>query len=274
MKKVILISFIILSFGSMAAQEIGLQLYSLRNQMKDDVEGMLSKINEWGITKLEDGNDGTYHYSFEEYKALLEKNNLEMVSISAPFEELATTPENVLKRANAYGAKYVVCFWIPHDGNNFTITDTKNALTVFNKAGALLKSEGITLTYHPHGYEFRPYEGEFLMDYMIKNADNFDFEMDVYWFAHPGEDPVTWLRKYPEKFKLMHLKDCRKGIKGNQNGASDVETNVALGTGQIDIKAVVLEAKKMGLEYLFIEDESSKSIEQIPQSINYLQKIK
>lgn len=258
----------------MAAQEIGLQLYSLRNQMKDDVEGMLSKINEWGITKLEDGNDGTYHYSFEEYKALLEKNNLEMVSISAPFEELATTPENVLKRANAYGAKYVVCFWIPHDGTNFTITDTKNALTVFNKAGALLKSEGITLTYHPHGYEFRPYEGEFLMDYLIKNADNFDFEMDVFWFAHPGEDPVTWLRKYPEKFKLMHLKDCRKGIKGNQNGASDVETNVALGTGQIDIKAVVLEAKKMGLEYLFIEDESSKSIEQIPQSINYLQKIK
>lgn len=54
----------------------------------------------------------------------------------------------------------------------------------------------------------------------------FDFEMDVYWFAHPGEDPLEWLRKYPNEFKLMHLKDCKKGTPGNQNGQSDVETNV------------------------------------------------
>ncbi len=258
----------------MHAQEIGLQIYSLRNQMKDDVEGMLAKINEWGITKIEDGNDGTYNLGFEAYKALLDKNNLEMVSISAPYDELEKTPESVLARANAYGAKYVVCFWIPHEGNTFTISDTKKALDVFNKAGKMLKNNGITLTYHPHGYEFGEYKGELLMDYMIKNAKNFDFEMDVYWFAHPGEDPVEWLRKYPSKFKLMHLKDCQKGVKGNKNGSSDVETNVVLGTGQIDIEAVVKEAKKMGLEYLFIEDESSRSVEQIPLSLKYLKELK
>ena len=112
------------------------------------------------------------------------------------------------------------------------------------------------------------------MDYMIKESQYFDFEMDVYWFAHPGEDPVEWLRRYPNEFKLMHLKDCEKGTEGNQNGQSDVETNVVLGTGQIDIAGVVAEAKNMGLEYLFIEDESSKSVEQIPQSLEYLKSLK
>ena len=147
------------------------------------------------------------------------------------------------------------------------------AVEVFNSAGKKLKENGATLVYHPHGYEFRPYEDSTLMDYMIKESQYFDFEMDVYWFAHPGEDPIAWLRRYPKEFKLMHLKDCEKGTKGNQNGQSDVETNVVLGTGQIDIAAIVSEAKKMRLEYLFIEDESSKSEVQIPISKKYLETI-
>ncbi len=267
------LSVLLMIGTSCFAQEIGLQLYSLRNEFKKDVPGTFAKIKEWGITKVEDGNDGTQGYSLEEYKALLVENNLEIVSASAPFEELRGSPETVIQRTKDYGAKYVVCFWIPHKDTIFTIDETKMALDVFNSAGKKLKDEGITLVYHPHGYEFRPYEDATLMDHMIQNSEYFDFEMDVYWFAHPGEDPVAWLRKYPNEFKLMHLKDCKKGTEGNQNGQSDVETNVVLGTGQIDIAAVVAEAKKMGLEYLFIEDESSKSVEQIPQSLEYLKSL-
>lgn len=252
------------------AQEIGLQLYSLRHQFEKDVPGTFAKISAWGITNLEDGNGGTYDYTMEAYKALIKKNGLKMVSVSAPFEELAESPETVIARAKAYGAKYAVCFWIPHNDTIFTIKETKHALKVFNAAGKKMKKEGITLAYHPHGYEFRPYGEALLMDYMIENAKFFDFEMDVYWFAHPGEDPLEWLRRYPDKFKLMHLKDCRKGVKGNQNGTSDVETNVVLGTGQIDIAAIVAEAKKIGVEYMFIEDESSRVVEQVPQSLEYL----
>lgn len=256
-----------------SAQEIGLQLYSLRNEFPKDVPGTFEKIKSWGITNLEDGNDGTYGYSQEEYNALLAENNLKIVSVSAPFEELRDSPESVLERAKNYNAKYAVCFWIPHNGNDFTIDDTNKALRVFNKAGELLANEGVTLTYHPHGYEFRPYNDQLLIDHLIKNSEYFDFEMDVYWFAHPGEDPIAWLRKYPEEFKLMHLKDCQKGTKGNQNGKSDVETNVVLGTGQIDISSIVAEAKKMGLEYLFIEDESSKVLDQTPESLTFLKSL-
>ncbi len=250
--------------------KIGIQLYSLRNEFSNDVPGTFEKIGNWGIKYLEDGNDGTYGYPMEEYKAMMAKNGLKMVSVSAPFDELEKTPESVLERAKEYGTKYVVCFWIPHNGTEFTIDDTKKAIKVFNTAGEMFAKEGVTLTYHPHGYEFRPYEDELLMDYMIKNSEHFDFEMDLYWFAHPGEDPVAWLKKYPQEFKLMHLKDCQKGVKGNQTGESDVETNVVLGTGQIDIAAAVKEARKLGLDYLFIEDESSRVVDQVPQSFEFL----
>ncbi|MGB5820812.1 MAG: sugar phosphate isomerase/epimerase [Saonia sp.] len=255
------------------AQEIGLQLYSLRNQMKEDTPGTLATIKSWGITKLEAGNGGTHGYSLEKYKDMLAKNNLEIVSVSSSFEELRDSPETVVQRAKDYGAKYAVCFWIPHTDTIFTIKETKMALEVFNRAGKKMKKAGITLAYHPHGYEFRAYEDHTLMDHMIQNATDFEFEMDVYWFSYPGEDPMVWLHKYPERFKLMHLKDCEKGIKGDQSGISDVETNVVLGTGQIDIAAIVGEAKKLGLEYLFIEDESSRVVEQVPESIRFLKSL-
>lgn len=209
----------------------------------------------------------------EEYKALLDENNLEIVSASASFEELQDNPEKALERTLQYGAKYLVCFWIPHSGTDFTIEDTEKAIKVFNSVGKMFKEAGVTLAYHPHGYEFRKHEDMTLMDHMIQNAEHFDFEMDVYWFALPGEDPIAWLRRYPEKFKLMHLKDCEKGVGVDHTGESDVENNVVLGTGQVDIEAIVAEAKKMGIEYLFIEDESSRVIEQVPHSLNYLKQL-
>ena len=270
MKKVIVFLTVLLLAIPLSSQELGLQLYSLRNEFPKDVPGTFAKIKSWGIHNLEDGNDGTYGYPMEEYKALLAKNDLKMVSVSAPFEELRDSPETVLERAKTYGAKYAVCFWIPHDGNKFTIADTENALKVFNEAGKLFEQEGVTLAYHPHGYEFRPYKNELLIDHLIKNSEFFDFEMDVYWFAHPGEDPLTWLRKYPNEFKLLHLKDCEKGTPGNQNGVSDVETNVVLGAGQIDIASIIEEAKTMNIDYMFLEDESSKVLTQVSKSIEFV----
>lgn len=271
-KTLILLFFVLFPLGA-ESQEIGLQLYSLRNEFPKDVPGTFAKIKSWGITNLEDGNDGTYGYTQEEYNSMLAANGLQIVSVSAPFEELQNSPETVLARAKNYGAKYVVCFWIPHKGTDFTIDDTNLAIEVFNKAGAIFEKEGVTLTYHPHGYEFRPHGDGLLMDLIIKQSDHFEFEMDVYWFAHPGEDPVAWLRKYPKEFKLMHLKDCQKGTNGNQNGQSDVESNVVLGTGQIDIAGVVKEAKKMGIDYLFLEDESSEAIKQLPQSLEFIKEL-
>lgn len=259
-----------LGFGTLqsSAQEIGIQLWSLRNQFKTDIPGTLATIKDWGITKIEGGD--SYGMPFDEFNGLLKKNHLEMVSIGAPFKDLEDSPEKVVESAKAYGAKYVMCAWVPHNENDFAIAETKHATEVFNKAGKLLKENGITLAYHAHGYEFRPYKNGTLFDYMMENAEHFTFEMDLFWVQHGGEDPLALMKKYPEKVTLLHLKDMAKGVVGNNTGSEDRETNVVLGTGQIDIAGVVAEAKKLGVEYMFIEDESSRVVEQVPQSLEYL----
>ena len=189
------------------------------------------------------------------------------------FEELRDHPEGVVEKAIRYGARFVMCAWIPHDGNRFDIQNTKSAVKIFNKAGALLKKAGITLAYHAHGYEFRPYEYGTLFDYMAKNAVDFSLEMDVFWITHGGENPIKLLEKYPDFVVMLHLKDMEKGVVGNNTGSEDVETNVILGQGQIDIKGVVQKAHQLGVRYMFIEDESSRVEQQVPESFKYLKDI-
>lgn len=264
-----LIAIVFFGTTNVLAQEVGLQLYSLRNQFKEDVPSTLKLINDWGITVLEGGD--SYGMPEEEFKGLLAKNNLKVVSVGAGFNDLANAPEEVVKKAKSYGATYVMCAWIPHDGNNFDISDTQKAVKVFNRAGKILRDNGIKLAYHAHGFEFRPYMDGTLFDYMAQNAKYFDFEMDVYWVHHGGEDPLKLLKKYPSKFILLHLKDMEKGTKKDNTGHADVETNVVLGTGEVDIAGVVAEAKKLGIKYMFIEDECSRVVEQVPKSLRYLE---
>lgn len=270
---ILFLLMVFVNFNTIVAQEIGLQLYSLREQFKKDVPKTLELISSWGITKIE-GGENTYGVPEDEFIALLDKNNLEIISIGVSFNKLKANPEKEVEKAKKFGAKYAMCPWITHDGDNFTIKDAKNATNVFNKAGKLFKQAGITLVYHPHGYEFRLCKEGTLFDYMAKKAKNFCFEMDVYWVKHGGADPIGLLNKYPTKFLLMHLKDMKKGLIGDNTGHSDVETNVVLGAGQIDIASIVKRGKELGINYMFIEDESSSVVTQVPESLKYLKNIK
>jgi sugar phosphate isomerase/epimerase len=262
------------SFQLLHAQEIGLELYSLREQFKTDVPGTLAKIKSWNIKEIEGG--GSYGLPLEEYKKLLTRNNLKMVSVGADFDQLAKDPQNAIDEAKAFGAKYIVCFWIPHNGDEFSIDDMKKAVEVFNAAGKKIHETGLSLCYHPHGYEFRPYENGTLFDYLVEHTDPtyFNFEMDVFWVKHPGQDPVALLEKYPNRFLLLHLKDRKPGTEGNLNGRADDDSNVVLGQGDVNIAAVMKTAKKIGIKHYFIEDESSISEEQIPKSLSYLRGLK
>jgi sugar phosphate isomerase/epimerase len=260
--------FGLLNASQLEAQEIGLQLYSLREQFKTDVSGTLKMISDWGIRSIEGGD--SYGMPVDDFIDLLNKNNLKVVSVGATFEELRDNPKVVLERAKVFGATYVMCSWIPHSRNAFGINEVQNAISVFNIAGKMLKGNGFQLVYHPHGYEFRPYKTETLFDYMAKKALHFNFEMDVYWVQHASEDPLKLLKKYSSKFVLMHLKDMAIGTPKDDTGHANVETNVVLGTGEVNIVALLAEAKKIGVAYLFIEDESSRVVEQVPQSLEYL----
>jgi len=139
-----------------------------------------------------------------------------------------------------------------------------------------LKEQGLTFCYHVHGYEFGPYEKGTLLDYIIKNTnpDDVSFEMDVLWTQFGGGDPVKLLKKYKERWKLVHLKDLRKGVKKDLTGGTSPENDVPLGTGEIDIPGIVKQANKLGIKHFFIEDESSNVQGQVPQSIAYLKSLK
>jgi len=268
-----MITVSVISMAPAIAQPvIGIELYTFRNQFAKDIPGTLQKISKMGFTEIEGG--GTYGLPAEEYKKMLSENNLKMVSWGADFAQLSN-PQSVADQAKSFGASYVVCFWIPHNGKEFTIDDVNKAINTFNAAGKVFKENGLSFCYHPHGYEFRPYNNETLFDHLVKNLNPAyaNFEMDVYWIKHPGQDPVALLKKYPNRFKLMHLKDRKRGTEGNQNGEADVETNVVLGTGDVGIAEIMKVAKKYGVERFFIEDESSISEQQVPESLIYLKKL-
>ena len=100
------------------------------------------------------------------------------------------------------------------------------------------------------------------------------FEMDVFWTVHPGQDPVKLLRKYSGRWELFHLKDMKKSVKtGQLTGSEDVNNDVALGTGQIDLPAVLRAAQGQGAKHYFIEDESPNSTSQIPRSLRFLESL-
>ena len=270
---VVLIGLMMTSSLLTAQTEIGLQLYTFRNQIPKDIPGMLEKISKMGIRELEGG--GTYGLSVDSFKTLLKKNNLRIVSIGAGFNELDSNVQTVIARAKTFNAEYVTCTWIPH-AKDFTFENAKKAVEVFNKAGRILKENGISLVYHPHGYEFGPHEGGTLFDYMARNMNPAyaNFEMDVFWIKHPGQDPVALLKKYPNRFLLMHLKDRKPGTPGNQDGRADVESNVVLGSGDVGIADIMREAPRAGVKHYFIEDESSRSEQQVPESLAFLKSLR
>jgi len=252
---------------------IGLQLYSLRDYFKTDVPGTLAKVREMGFRFVELA--GTYGLSPEKFSALLKENGLRAVAGHFPYERFQNDPEGVAKEAKALGLRYVGCAWIPHRGD-FDEAECREAVKTFNRAGRLLAAQGLRFYYHNHGYEFQPYGDETLMDLLIKETSPrfVSFQMDLLWTVFPGQDPALWLKKYPRRWRLMHLKDLRKGVKGDLSGSTDTRNDVALGTGQVDLPAVLRTARKTGVRWFFIEDESPDALKQIPVSVKFLQSFK
>jgi sugar phosphate isomerase/epimerase len=252
---------------------VGLQLYSLREQFKKNVPATLDEVKGFGIKYAELA--GTYDMPPEKFKAELAKRGIEPISGHFPFEKYRDDVESVAKEAEAVGLKYAGCAWIPHQGP-FDEKTCREAIEVFNKAGEALAKHNIKFFYHTHGYEFQPHGDDTLFDLLMKETkpEFVSYQMDIFWIVHPGKDPVKLLKKYASRWELMHLKDMRKGTAtGMLTGSSPVTNDVALGTGQMDIPEILKAAKKAGVKWYFIEDESPTSEQQIPKSLKYLEQV-
>jgi len=282
MKKELSILFVtaILFFGEIGLAQkplytapIGVQTYTFRRSIGNDPAKTLDTIKAMGFTEIEGGGG---RIALEDFKKLCDERGISIPSTGADYGQLVRAPDSIVMRAKALGSKYVMCAWIPHENGVLTLENAKRAVEDFNKAGKYLKENGLIFCYHAHGYEFQPYEDGTLLDYIFKNTnpEYVSFEMDIFWIQFGGGDPVALLKKYGDRWKLMHLKDMRKGIKKDLTGGTSQENDVAFGTGQMDIPAILKEAKNIGIKHYFIEDESSNIIEQLPISIAYLKSLK
>jgi sugar phosphate isomerase/epimerase len=251
---------------------LGVQAYTFRKSFPVDVAKTLDTIKMMGFTEMEGGGG---RMSPEAFKKLCDDRGISIPSTGAGYEELVRAPDSVIYRAKILGAKYVMCAWIPHDNGVLTIENAKKAVDDFNRIGKLMKDQGLIFCYHAHGYEFQPYENSNLLDYIFRNTnpEYVSFEMDIFWMQFGGGDPVALLKKYGNRWKLIHLKDLRKGTVKNLTGLTGPENNVPLGQGEIDIPGILKEAKKLGIKHYFIEDESNYVNTQVPQSIQYLKSL-
>ena len=260
-----------MSANGLFKDDFGVQAYSFRNYFPKDMIGTLDRIEEMGITKIE-GDGG--RIPPEEFRKLCAARGITIPSTGAGFDELVEDPMSIVQKAKALGSDFVMCAWVPHDGD-FKLADADKAISVFNKAGKVLADNGITFTYHAHGYEFQPHEGGTLLDYIINNTDPryVSFEMDIFWIHFGGGDPVALMKKYGNRWKLMHMKDMKVGTPKNLSGGTSVENNVPLGTGELDMPSIIREGNRIGIAHYFIEDESSAVMSQVPKTIAYLRSL-
>lgn len=256
-------------FGKTLKNTPGMVSYTYRNSFKIDVGATLDTIKGLGVTNMEFSN--LFGRTAADIRKLLDARGMKCTSFGVGYPDLMNKTSEVIQNAKTLGASFVRVAWIPHDGP-FTIETAKKAVEDFNSVGKTLKEAGLTFCYHNHGYEFAPYEKGTYFDYIVANTkpEYVSFELDILWAFHPGADPAALLKKYGPRFKLMHVKDLRKGVKGDFSGSTSVENDVALGTGQIDIAAVIKAAQKSGIENYYIEDESSSVTVQVPQSLKFL----
>ena len=253
---------------------IALQLWSLRESFTaDGVPATLAKVKAMGISHVELA--GTADLSRAAFKAELDKAGLTVISMHIDIDALLKEPARFIDDAKYFGVQYVGNAWFPHDPP-FDAADADRAVEAFNTAGRLLKDAGLTFFYHAHGFEFAPgATGGTLFDVIVARTDpeNVKFQLDTLWAFHGGADPAALLRQYPNRFVSTHLKDMRQGTERNHTGSAPPDTSVALGTGMVDIKAVLEAARNTAVEWHIIEEESSTPEVNIPAGLAYVRQL-
>lgn len=261
-------------------RQIGIQLFTLREQLLKDVQGTIAQVAKIGYQQVETfyGYPGAnaakefWGLDAKAFKSLLKANNL-----SSPAGHYNCTAfltdggEDVLKAqietAAIVGQKYFIIPGLPTNiRQNGTLDDYKNMAAKFNRAAELSKAHGLKLGYHNHNFEFKDQgNGNTGYHILLKETDPalVSFELDLFWAINAGLDPVKMFRENPGRFRMWHVKDM---------DSADKSVYTEVGTGIIPFKAIFAEAKLSGMEYLFIEQDVIKidPYQSISESLNYV----
>ena len=231
-------------------QNFGLQLYTLRDDMAKDPKGVLTQVASFGYKQIEsfEGQKGMFWgMSNTEFKKFMDDLGMTMVAshcdMNKDFERKAA-------EAAAIGMSYLIC---PFIGPQKTLDDFKRYADMFNQKGEVCKNNGIRFAYHNHDYSFVTMDGQMGQDVMMQNTnkDTVDYEMDIYWVVTAGQKPEDWFAKYPDRFRLAHVKDRKKDA-----AATDKNASVVVGTGSIDFASILKDGAHHGVKHFIIEQEA------------------
>jgi sugar phosphate isomerase/epimerase len=250
-----------LDLAMQAPSKIGLQLYTLRDDIAKDLEGTLKKVAAIGYKEVElfGYNDGKFFgKTAKEFKALLKGLGLTPVSghygAGVERKDVKGTLSNDWRRAMEdaaeLGQKYANCAYLTPNERK-SIDDYKRYADLFNKSGEIAKEFGIQFGYHNHDFEFQKLDGEIPYDIITGKTDPklVKLELDLYWAVRAGLDPVELFKKHPGRFPLWHVKDMEKGPD---------KAFAEVGTGSIDFKKIFDARKIAGMTHFFVEQDVCK----------------
>lgn len=286
--------------GTGPFQQIGIQLYTLRDELAQAPIATLEKIAKIGYKHVEtfgvDVQKGTFFgLAIKEFKKVLDDNNLQTHSghydLSKYLSQTQTDKENVeryVEIANELGQSYVVAPVTPmFDINALKSKDYQYAADQLNKAGEISKKSNIKMGYHNHFWEFRDQpNGTKGLDILIAftEPDLVDFELDLYWIEKSGLSPQSYFEKYPNRFSMWHVKDMDRGfatpIVGGEQDKLGFEALIKeikyaeVGSGSIDFANICRYSEKSGLKYAFVEQDDiyiSDKFASIKKSYDYVE---
>ena len=246
---------------------IGLQLYTVRDQLQADFEGTLARIAQIGYRNMEFA--GYYNRTPEQVRATLDKLNLVSTSshIGAPL--LRQDAAGQIKAAKTIGQDYIT---IPSYQFGKDLAGWRKGVAEFNQWGAMCRDAGLKLAYHNHNFEFAPLEGTTGYEILQNEVDPklVDFELDLYWANFASQDPLALFARHPGRFAMWHVKDMV--VTDDKKGMSPV------GKGTIDFKSYFAHAQQSGLKHFFVEHDSASqypggSLASIEASYQYLHQL-
>jgi sugar phosphate isomerase/epimerase len=249
---------------------IGLQLYTLRDVIMNDVKGTLDKVASWGYTEVETygyGDGKLFGMPVAEFGAHLKGLGMQVVSGHYGIDLLSNNWDKACADAQSMGQTYVVVPWLDQKYYS-SLDELKRTCEAINSAALVAKKYKLRMGYHNHAFEFEPVEGKVMFDVMLDELDPklVAIEMDLYWMVNANQDPFKYFEKYPGRFELWHVKDMDKNNR---------ENNADVGTGSIDFTKLFKSAKKSGMKKFFVEQETypSNPMQSAENSIKYLKTI-
>ena len=255
------------AFGSPLGLPLGLQLYSVREMLAKDYEGTLKQVGALGYKEVEAA--GFFNHTPEQVNAAMRAAGLHLVSAHYSASDLNKDIDGPIAFGKAVGLQYIICsFPGLRDPSrlkdrsfrtivqSFTMDDYRWNADRFNAWGRKVKAAGMQFGYHNHTMEFKPQNGMVPFDELIRLTEPslVTFEMDCGWVVVGGGDPVAYLRKYPNRISMLHVKD----FKHTDKPASVIDPPPAaeLGRGTQDFRPVFEAAKHGHIRHYFVEQEA------------------